>query len=81
LPLLKHKGNRPWRHKIEDKVASWWQVLEARADQSANPIHPHRLFCEVSSKLTEHCIITANFGSSGYHTFSTVTYEYQNKTI
>jgi pyruvate dehydrogenase (quinone) len=64
LPLLKHKEDRSWRHKIENEVADWWQVLEVRAYQSANPINPQRLFWELSPKLPEHCMITADSGSA-----------------
>jgi len=64
LPLLKHKEDRSWRHKIENEVADWWQVLEARAYQSASPINPQRLFWELSSKLPERCMIAADSGSA-----------------
>lgn len=64
LPLLKHKEDRSWRHTIENEVANWWQVLEARAYQSANPINPQRLFWELSPKLPDRCIIAADSGSS-----------------
>jgi len=64
LPLMKHKEDRSWRHKIENEVTDWWQVLEARAYQSANPINPQRLFWELSSKLPERCMIAADSGSA-----------------
>lgn len=64
LPLLHPKENRSWRHKIEHEVAEWWQVLEARAYQSANPINPQRLFWELSPRLPERCIIAADSGSA-----------------
>src|SRR5215208_6818700 len=31
LPMLQAKEDRRWRQEIEDNVARWWQVLEARA--------------------------------------------------
>ena len=64
LPLLRPKEDRSWRHKIEQEVAEWWQVLEARAYQSANPINPQRLFWELSPRLPERCIIAADSGSA-----------------
>lgn len=64
LPLLKVKTERSWRHTIEDAVAKWWQVLEARAYQSADPINPQRLFWELSPHLPERCILAADSGSA-----------------
>jgi pyruvate dehydrogenase (quinone) len=64
LPLLQHKADRSWRHHIEQEVAAWWQVLEARAYQSAHPINPQRLFWELSPRLPERCIIAADSGSA-----------------
>src|SRR5216110_1731754 len=37
VPLLEHKEDRQWRKKIEENVADWWQVLEARAMNQADP--------------------------------------------
>src|SRR2546423_3133005 len=35
VPLLERKQDRQWRKKIEDGVAVWWKVLEARAMNQA----------------------------------------------
>jgi pyruvate dehydrogenase (quinone) len=64
IPLLKRKGNREWRKKIEDGVAEWWKVLEARAMNDANPINPQRVFWELSPRLPDNCIIVADSGSA-----------------
>lgn len=64
LPLLKRKGDRSWRNKIEGSVAEWWKLLEARAMQPANPINPQRVFWELSPRLTDNCILTADSGSA-----------------
>jgi len=64
LPLLKRKGDRSWREKIEKNVGEWWKVLEARSQVSANPINPQLVFCELSKRLPDHCIIAADSGSS-----------------
>jgi pyruvate dehydrogenase (quinone) len=64
LPLLKRQEDRSWRHSIENDVVEWWQVLEARAYQSAQPINPQRLFWELSDRLPERCIIAADSGSA-----------------
>ena len=63
LPLLARKTDRAWRPKIEKNVASWWETVEARAMQPAAPINPQRVFWELSRRLPERCIVTADSGS------------------
>lgn len=64
LPLLEHKEDRSWRAKIEDDVAKWWKVLEARAMNEADPVNPQRVFWELSPRLPEGCILTCDSGTS-----------------
>jgi pyruvate dehydrogenase (quinone) len=64
VPLLKRKEKREWRNKIEDGVAEWWKLLEARAMIEANPINPQRMFWELSPRLPDNCIIVADSGSA-----------------
>jgi pyruvate dehydrogenase (quinone) len=64
LPLLKQKSDRKWRSAIEEGVAEWWKVMEARAHNEADPINPQRVFWEASPKLPDNCIIAADSGSS-----------------
>ena len=64
LPLLRRKEDRSWRQQIESDVADWWQVLEARAMNEADPINPQRVFWELSSRLPPDCILAADSGSS-----------------
>jgi len=63
-PLLTRKEDRIWRNQIEDEVSRWWKVMEARAMNSADPINPQRVFWELSSRLPDGCIITADSGST-----------------
>ncbi len=63
IPLLQRKSDRSWREKIEKEVETWWKVLEARAMTDANPINPQRVFWELSPRLPENAIITADSGS------------------
>ncbi|PWT71538.1 MAG: thiamine pyrophosphate-requiring protein [Bacteroidetes bacterium] len=62
-PLLQRK-DRSWRDKIEKEVGRWWKILEARSNNSADPINPQRVFWELSSRLPDECIITADSGST-----------------
>lgn len=64
IPLLKRKEDRSWRENIEEEVRKWWKVMEARAMNSADPVNPQRVFWELSPKLPDRCIITADSGSS-----------------
>lgn len=67
LPLLKprkDRGSIAWRRGIEKDVTSWWSLLEARAMNKGDPINPQRMFWELSPRLPDQCIITADSGSA-----------------
>ena len=63
LPLLQQKQDSAWRQEIEEGVREWWQTLERRAMDSAEPLNPQRVFWELSPRLPENAIITADSGS------------------
>jgi pyruvate dehydrogenase (quinone) len=63
LPLLERKTDGGWRRSIERDVHEWWETLEKRAFVDANPINPQRVFWELSSRLPDRCILTADSGS------------------
>ncbi|MEZ5654054.1 MAG: thiamine pyrophosphate-requiring protein [Burkholderiaceae bacterium] len=64
LPRLVRKQDRDWRESIEEWVADWWKVLEARAMSSAKPVNPQRVFWELSPRLPRDCILTCDSGSA-----------------
>ncbi|NJN17975.1 MAG: thiamine pyrophosphate-requiring protein [Oscillochloris sp.] len=64
IPLLRHKQDRSWREKIASGVKDWWELMEARAMTSANPINPQRVFWDLSSQLPHNVILTADSGSA-----------------
>ena len=64
IPLLRRKSDRSWREGIEEGVADWWKVLEARAMESADPINPQRVFWELSPRVPDRCILTCDSGSA-----------------
>jgi len=64
LPLLEPKVDRRWRERIEAWNREWWTVLERRAMNEAEPINPQFVFWELSSRLPDRCILTADSGSS-----------------
>jgi pyruvate dehydrogenase (quinone) len=63
IPLLERKDDRSWREEIERGVASWWEIVEARALNSADPINPQRVFWELSKRLPDDAIVCADSGS------------------
>lgn len=64
IPLLHRKEDRSWRKYIEDEVAEWWKLMEARAMVGANPVNPQRVFWELSKRIPDNCILTSDSGSS-----------------
>ena len=64
IPRLERKQDRSWRDRIEEGVAEWWDVIEQRAMNDADPINPQRVFWELSSRLPDNCILSADSGSA-----------------
>ena len=63
VPLLRRKPDRSWREQIEKSVRDWWEVVEERSMSSADPINPERVLWELSPRLPDNCIISADSGS------------------
>jgi pyruvate dehydrogenase (quinone) len=64
LPQLERKSDRSWREQIEENVSDWWELMEKRAMEDAEPINPQRVFWELSSRLPDNCIISTDSGSA-----------------
>jgi pyruvate dehydrogenase (quinone) len=64
IPLLDRKRDRSWHNKVIGNVKDWWEVIKAQAMDSANPINPERLFWELSKKLPDDCILSADSGTA-----------------
>lgn len=64
IPKLQRKEDRSWQDDIEQKVSRWWEDMSQRAMVEANPINPMRLFSELSERLPEDAIVTADSGSA-----------------
>jgi len=63
LPILTQKKESSWTRGIENGLKEWWKTLEARAMDSAEPLNPQRVFWELSPRLPDNAIITADSGS------------------
>ncbi|HEY4460399.1 MAG TPA: thiamine pyrophosphate-requiring protein, partial [Pseudonocardiaceae bacterium] len=64
LPRLRRRDDRSWREKIEKNVATWWSTMEAEAMVDGDPVNPMRLFWELSERLPDNVIVSADSGSS-----------------
>jgi pyruvate dehydrogenase (quinone) len=64
LPLLARKEDRSWREEIEGGIERWWRILGEQAMVEANPINPQLVFHELSPRLPDDCILTADSGSA-----------------
>ena len=64
IPLLRRKSDREWRESIEKDVAEWWDVMENRAMESAEPINPQRVFWELSPLIPADAILASDSGSA-----------------
>ncbi len=64
IPLLEYKSDRSWQNTIMENIKDWWKSLEAKAMIDAKPINPQRVFWELSPKLPDDCIISADSGTS-----------------
>jgi pyruvate dehydrogenase (quinone) len=64
LPLVERKEDRSWREEIESEVERWWEILAEVAHQPADPINPQLLFHELSERLPDETILTADSGSA-----------------
>lgn len=64
IPLLKRKGDRSWRKKIEEGVSDWWKLVEARAREKADPINPGLVAWELSPRLPDNAILSADSGTT-----------------
>ena len=64
IPYLQRKTDRSWREKIESKIKDWWEVVEARCMESADPLNPQRVFWELSKRLPERAILSGDAGTA-----------------
>ncbi|OXM60584.1 thiamine pyrophosphate-requiring protein [Amycolatopsis vastitatis] len=64
LPRLKSKPDRSWRETIEKNVASWWDTVDKEAAVDADPVNPMAIVNELSKRIPENAIVTADSGSS-----------------
>jgi pyruvate dehydrogenase (quinone) len=64
IPRLVLQSDRRWREQIERGVSDWWEILDARAHDPGHPINPQLVFHELSQRLPDRAILTADSGSA-----------------
>jgi pyruvate dehydrogenase (quinone) len=65
IPLLQRKEDRSWRQELEQEIAQWWNLMEDWAmNWEADPVNPQRVAWELSKRLPDRAILTADSGSS-----------------
>jgi pyruvate dehydrogenase (quinone) len=64
LPLLNEKMDRSWRETIEASIAASREQVRGMALAEANPIYPQQVAMELSQRLPDHCIVTADSGTT-----------------
>ena len=66
IPLLRRKEDRAWQNQLIEGVKEWWKVVEGRAHLDGNNglLNPERVFWELSKKLPDRCIISADSGTT-----------------
>jgi len=64
LPLLDQKQASDWRAEIEENARASWEELTTLAEVEADPINPQKAVQELSSRLPEGSIVTADSGTT-----------------
>jgi len=61
---LFRKDDRSWREGVEANVREWWELIEKRALEPAEPVNPQLVFHELSKRLPDDVILTSDSGSA-----------------
>ncbi|MEV4254387.1 thiamine pyrophosphate-requiring protein [Spirillospora sp. NPDC049652] len=64
IPKVRRKDDRSWRETVEGHVSRWWDTVERQARMPADPINPMLLAWELSARLPDDVIVTADSGSA-----------------
>jgi pyruvate dehydrogenase (quinone) len=64
IPLLEYKQDRGWRERVERWVSRWWEIIEARARNPADPLNPQLVVRELSRQLPDRCMLAGDCGTA-----------------
>jgi pyruvate dehydrogenase (quinone) len=60
---LQEQEDRSWADQLTGEIDRWWRILADQAEISAEPLNPIAVFHELSPRLPDNCILTADSGS------------------
>ena len=63
MPLLERKQDRSWQDKLQHEVHRYGEILADQAREDAHPINPQLIYHELSPRLPDRVITTADSGS------------------
>ena len=63
LPLIQRKPDRGWQEQLAAEIESWWELLTREAEVAAEPLNPLKVFHELSPRLPDDVMLTADSGS------------------
>jgi pyruvate dehydrogenase (quinone) len=63
LPLLQEQADRSWADQLAGEIDRWWRILADQAEIPAEPLNPMAVFHELSPRLPDSCVVTADSGS------------------
>jgi pyruvate dehydrogenase (quinone) len=64
LPQIEKQTDLSWRQTVEKNVAGWWQTVHNESLVKADPINPMSIVSELSTRIPDDAIVTADSGSS-----------------
>jgi pyruvate dehydrogenase (quinone) len=64
LPLLERKADTSWQGKVAHNVAEWHETVARQAMLAADPVNPMRIVHELSERIPDDAIVTADSGSA-----------------
>jgi pyruvate dehydrogenase (quinone) len=64
IPYLRPKADQSWRTGVERNVGRWWEIVARQSLLTAKPVNPMRVAWELSERLPDDAILTADSGSS-----------------
>jgi pyruvate dehydrogenase (quinone) len=64
LPMVRRKEDRSWQETVRKNVSDWWETVEQQAMLEAKPVNPMRVVHELSLRIPDNAIVTADSGSS-----------------
>lgn len=64
LERVRPRQEYAWREDIDKQVETWWEALAARANTSADPLNPQKVFWELSPRLPDSTLLAVDVGTA-----------------